>query len=144
MQRHFIEEALRGDNDALTTYHECAPCTFEEAIYSTHATIKSVNPIFIALFNGENYVGYITDFRWPDGTAVLHSFCVRMEYRTAEILEAFWRFISIYMPDVFLVYLYDRNKRAIRWIREREPFIERLVEHDDNIPEPYRIFAICQ
>jgi hypothetical protein len=69
---------------------------------------------------------------------MLISFGINVEHRTSENLSAMWDFILERLGDNFTCMLFDRNTRAINWLKRCGMRIEK-----DFFYEGHKIIVLC-
>jgi len=112
-----IHYSYEGDFDLANLYH-LKKYTIEEAALRTIELIneheKQVEFKFLKVICNSTLIGYFItsgDF--------LYSFCVRMEFRTKEVLTEWWKAILDYVGNNIKIGIMSNNTRAIKYFEKR-------------------------
>lgn len=121
-----IKELYLTDQDLLDKYHVLAPTTYEEAVKDTIETLAysvlATNYEMWQIRIEEKLVAYF-GIEYMNGVSLLTGYFILPEYRNAEFIPKFFSIIKSKMPRTFFTALYEKNKRAINFLKKNN-FVE--------------------
>lgn len=137
-QIHTDEELYDGiwmafymDSDLIHKYHILENCSFEDCVLDTFKNIKECVEktdceCFQILYD-EELIGFFAISR---AYSFLYSFGVNVNYRTSQILEMWFGYVSVLLGSEFTCSLWAKNSRAIDFLKKQGM---RLYESTDSI-----------
>jgi len=118
MTRALIYEYFKTDKDIIKYYDPTSDAgNIEEIAEDVYNKLLEYQNNSVCEFVADE-IGYIYYTEKLAGTnqRALISFSVKSEYRTKDILIAFWGKIKNLLGDHFNCYLFNKNERAIKYL----------------------------
>ncbi len=110
-----VENALKGDRDAFKLYDPDVKVeTLQDIVIDIPRKIKTFSSaILIGVYDKEELIGF---FAYQG--RILISFGLSIKFRIRKYLREFFNLINKELKKDFVVYLWKKNARAIRWLEK--------------------------
>jgi len=112
MNKELLIELFSTDDDLLNKYHISAPNSVEVC---AERTLDDLNGSAVYLFERDsNLIGY-----YGISGSSLTGFFITPENRNKEVISAFWNEVESKFTKDYYCGLYNKNTRAIEFIRKK-------------------------
>lgn len=138
-----VREVFERDEKLIDEYHIKAGSGLEECVRDTVERLHGCNELEFYLLEDED--GYFVGYFGKEGN-VLTTFGIVKEYRNKEVSDGFWKVVKENMGGEIICGLYNRNTRAIEWLKKNGAIKISDVE-DTKENESIQVFKIlnrCQ